>query len=252
MNNKISKIENNIQDKSSVAWKKLCEYVEKVAREGKDEFSPLEELGTELFSQIHTLPETISKLKKVKKMWLYGSMLKRIPPEIGEMEALEYFDPYTSYNLHWLPFEITNCKKLKDSRVSTRVLYGNYKNRMGFPRLMDNPVRYSGEMVKCSICKKEVDYTEINQFWVTLRVGTDDLPLLVNLCSQSCEKKIPKPPKGYVQILHKGGSELKQPTYEEWEDEHVVKISGNEFSKIQNIGDIKSKFLKLIRKIWKK
>ena len=134
MNDRISRIENNVQDRDSVAWKKLCEYVEKVAEEERDEFSPFEELGKELYDQIHTLPESISKLKKVKKMWLYGSQLKRIPPEIGEMESLEYFDPYTSYNLHWFPYEIINCKKLKDSRVSTRAIYGNFKNRKDFSR----------------------------------------------------------------------------------------------------------------------
>ena len=101
MNKRISKIDNDVQDRNSLAWKKLCDYVEKVAAENCDEFSPLEDLGQELFAQIHTLPETISKLKKVKKVWLYGSKLKRIPPEIGQMEALEYFDPYTSYDLHW-------------------------------------------------------------------------------------------------------------------------------------------------------
>lgn len=101
MNDRIHKIENDVQDRNPVAWKKLCEYVDKVANENREEFSPLEELGQELFSQIHTLPETISKLKKVKKVWLYGSKLKRIPPEIGQMELLEYFDPYTSYDLHW-------------------------------------------------------------------------------------------------------------------------------------------------------
>ncbi|MCK9207030.1 MAG: hypothetical protein M0P66_07965 [Salinivirgaceae bacterium] len=68
MNKRISRIENDVQDRNSVAWKKLCDYIDKVATENRDEFSPLEELGQELFAQIHTLPETISKLKKVKKV----------------------------------------------------------------------------------------------------------------------------------------------------------------------------------------
>ena len=78
---KISRIENDVQDRSCEAWLKLCEYVDKVAESGKSEFSPGDELGPELFSQIHTLPESIAKLTKVRKMWLYGSQLKRIPPE---------------------------------------------------------------------------------------------------------------------------------------------------------------------------
>jgi hypothetical protein len=104
----ISRIENDVQDRNSVAWKKLCDYVDQIAENGNEEFSPRELLGDELFFEIHTLPESIANLKKVKKLLLYGSKLKRIPPEIGQMESLEYFDPYTSYDLHWFPYEITN------------------------------------------------------------------------------------------------------------------------------------------------
>ncbi|MBS1635689.1 MAG: leucine-rich repeat domain-containing protein [Bacteroidetes bacterium] len=253
MNNRISRIENDVQDRNSVAWKRLCDYVDKVALENREEFSPLEELGPDLFSQIHTLPETISKLKKVKKLWLYGSKLKRIPPEIGEMESLEYFDPYTSYDLHWFPYEITNCRNLKDSRVSTRALYGNFKNRMGFPRLTHNPVRYFGATVKCSVCKKETTYEHINQLWISLCVGTDILPLLANLCSGECEEKLPKPPKGYVQSPHKGGADLKQPTYGEWLEANAVKLTVEDLEKMKELKKDKSpKLLKLIRKIWEK
>jgi hypothetical protein len=211
MNDRISKIENGVQDRSSAAWQQLCDYVDKVAAENGDEFSPVEALGQGLFAQIFTLPETIYKLKHVKKVWLYGSNLKRIPPEIGAMEALEYFDPYTSYGLHWFPYEITKCKNLKDSRVSTRALYGNRKNRMPFPDLTRNPVRYSGDNVNCSVCGKTIGYDQTNQLWISLSVGTDVLPLLANLCSKECERKLPSPAKDYVQFPHKGGSALKQP-----------------------------------------
>ncbi len=251
MNDRIHKIENDVQDRNSVAWKKMCEYIDKVVTENREEFSPLEELGQDLFSQIHTLPETISKLKNVKRVWLYGSKLKRIPPEIGEMESLEYFDPYTSYDLHWFPYEITNCKKLKDSRVSTRALFGNHKNRMRFPILTHNPVRGFGQIFKCSICKKEIACEQANQLWITLRVGTDVLPLLANLCSSECEKKLPKPELGYVQFPHKGGPDLKQPTNKEWEEAIRIK---NPMRKIEianeNTKNELPKLLKLIRKIW--
>jgi hypothetical protein len=240
-----------VQNRNSFAWKKLCEYVDKVATENKEEFSPLEELGQELFSQIYTLPESISKLKKVKKIWLYGSKIKRLPPEIGEMESLEYFDPYTSYDLHWFPYEIINCKKLKDSRVSTRALFGNFKNRMRFPLLTYNPVRYFGETVKCSHCNKEISYEQTNQLWITLRVGTDSLPLLANLCSIACEEKLPKPEIGYVPFPHKGGAELKQPTNKEWNELMQQKYKEQKIE-IQNIStqEKEPKLLKLIRKIW--
>jgi hypothetical protein len=249
-------IQNDVQDRNSEAWKKLCEYVELVSDKGIDEFSPREFLGNELFSEIFTLPESIGKLKKVKKIWLYGSNLKRIPPEIGEMKSLEYFDPYTSYDLHWFPFELYNCKKLKDSRVSTRTLYGNFKNRLNFPDLKNNPVRYEGETVKCSICSKEISYDQTNQLWITLELGTDAIPLLANLCSSNCESKLPMPPKGYVQYPHKGGQDLKQPTYKDWEDEHVVSMTmkefENEMKKHPPEHSGKPTLLKLIKKIWER
>ncbi|GAA0725924.1 hypothetical protein GCM10009430_32330 [Aquimarina litoralis] len=64
MSNNISKIKNDVQYRNSEAWKKLCEYVDIVAKDGSDEFSPRDYLGDELFAQIYTLPETIGKLKK--------------------------------------------------------------------------------------------------------------------------------------------------------------------------------------------
>ncbi|MBK7442561.1 MAG: hypothetical protein WBP43_08730 [Chitinophagales bacterium] len=260
----IYKIENDIQDRNSVAWKKLCDYVDKVAAENRDEFSPLEELGEELFAQIHILPETISKLKKVKKVWLYGSKLKRIPPEIGEMELLEYFDPYTSYELNWFPYEITRCKNLKHSRVSTRALFGNWKNRMEFPSLKDNPVRYFGDTVKCCVCDKSMTYEQTNQLWISLTVGTDILPLLVNLCSKECESKLPTPPKNYIQFAHKGGADLKQPPDENESFDLELNNHADDQNDIANAqSDNKEKtldkpierkvfpLLKLIKKIWK-
>ena len=216
MDNQIPTIPNDVQDRSSTAWLKLCAYVDQVAAEERDEFSPFEALGPELFAQIFTLPESISKLKKVTKIWLYGSKLQRIPPEIGEMESLEYFDPYTSYNLHWFPYELIYCTKLKDSRISTRALYGNCKNRMDFPLLHNNPVRYAGDKLHCSICKKEMSHAETNQLWITLRVATDVIPLLANLCSRACENKLATPPEKYIQIPHKGASSLEQADENSW------------------------------------
>lgn len=242
-------IENNVQDTTSYAWKKLCEYVDKIADEGSDEFSPFEYLGPELYAQIHTLPKSIAKLKKVKKIWLYGSQLKRIPREIGEMESLEYFDPYTSYDLHWFPYEITRCKNLMDSRVSTRALYGNYKYRRPFPDLRNNPVRYNDNSCSCSICDKVMSHQETNQLWISLEVGTDVLPLLVNVCSKECEEKIQTPLKGYIQSPHKGGADLVQP------DARFVglEMSPN-FRKMEEKRRLEAKnkkrgLLKLIRKI---
>lgn len=264
MNNLISKIPNDVQDRNSIAWKKLCEYIDEIAEMGTDEFVPREALGNELFSQIFTLPESISKLKKVKKMGLYGSNLKRIPPEIGEMESLEYFDPYTSYNLHWFPYEITKCKKLKDSRISIRVLYGNFKNRMKFPKLDHNPVRYFGDKLKCSVCEKELNYENTTQMWITAYIGTDTIPMLVNLCSEECKQNLPKPPENYVPHPHKGGADLVQPITEDWsvtrarllkereqnEEEHKTVCEIEKESENTKRGKTKLSILNLVRRIW--
>ncbi len=90
-----------------------------------------------------------------------------------------------------------------------------------------------------------------------MRVGTDDLPLLVNLCSIECEDNLPEPKKGYVGKPHKGGLNLRQPTYEEWEKENVDIMTfeeWNEKKKAKNKSNENEpiKFLTLIRKIWKK
>ena len=261
MSKKISKIENDIQDRNSVAWIKLCEYIDLLAENESDEFSPREYLGEEFFYDIYTLPESISKLKKVKKIWLYGSNLKRIPPEIGKMESLEYFDPYTSYDLHWFPYEITACKNLKDSRISTRVLYENFKNRMGFPSLDKNPVKYFGKRLNCSVCRKEITYDKTNQLWISLKIGTDIVPLLVNSCSKQCENALQKPPENYVQLPHKGGSSLKQPPDEDERWEIEMKQRKDKESLLQNDSIQESiklgkpdafKVFKVIRKIWEK
>ena len=215
MNNQILRIPNDVQDRTSEAWVKLCEYVDLVAENGTDEFSPRAYLGDELFAQVFTLPESIGKLKAVKKVNLYGSSLKRIPPEIGQMESLEEFDPYTSYDLHWFPYEITRCQNLRDSRISTRALYGNYKNRKPFPLLDHNPVRYEGDTVQCSVCDREMAYGETDQYWITLPIGTDTVPLLANLCSKTCFDSLPTPPDRYIQYPHKGGHGLIQPPIED-------------------------------------
>jgi len=169
---------------------------------------------------------------------------------------LQYFDPYTSYNLHWFPYEITRCTRLKSSRISTRVLYGNYKNRMGFPRLDRNPIRYSQDSVNCSICNKEMSYDKNNQlWWVSLSVGTDVVPLLINSCSEQCQSQIPPPPENYVSYPHKGGADLKQSLtdYERWDLELEDREKNNRIKAEPVVLDNKeSKLLSVIRKIWEK
>ncbi len=197
------------QDTSAQGWIALLQLVEEAIRDQREVFAPKQEIGPELWSQVVTLPPSIAQLKHVKKLYLYRSSLLRIPPEIGGMEQLEEFIPYTSYGLHWLPYEITRCKKLKSSTVSTRALYGNYKFRQPFPLL--EPIVPELVPAHCSVCDGPLSVGTVRQRWISLGVATDVLPLLVNACSDACLEKLPQPPKDYVQVTHKGGPGVEQP-----------------------------------------
>src|SRR4051812_27794233 len=126
------KLHTEQQETARSGWARLLELIEAAAYDKREEFSPGREMRPGQWTQIVTLPPSIAKLKSVKHFILYGSSLVRIPPEIGEMTSLEQFTPYTSYRLHWFPFEITRCANLKRSTVSTRALYGNFKYRPPF------------------------------------------------------------------------------------------------------------------------
>jgi uncharacterized protein (TIGR02996 family) len=217
------------QDTESDPWKRLLDLVEEAAADGREEFAPLRGMSPSERSQILTLPSTIARLKAVKALDLYGSYIVSIPPEIGEMSSLEKFVPYTSYRLHWFPYEITRCQNLHDSTVSTRALYGNYKYRPPFPRLHTGAAiapgrieptrlplkRWRGTATRpCSVCGRPFEDRRLYRVWISLRVATDILPLLVNACSEECLAKLPVPPDRYVKMPHRGGLRVQQPPTE--------------------------------------
>jgi hypothetical protein len=199
----------DIQDTSLPGWQALLDLIELAAEDKRETFSPKKDLGAELWSQVLTLPPSIGKLKHVKTLDLYRSNLIRIPPEIGEMESLVQFVPYTSYRLHWFPYEITRCKNLADSTVSTRALYGNYKYRQPFPSLESVVTQLVPEC--CSVCGNQMVQGQVEQVWISLGVASDVLPLLVNACSTTCINQLPPAAQDYVQGPHKGGRHLQQP-----------------------------------------
>lgn len=215
------------QDTECGPWKRLLDLVEEAAADGREEFAPLQGMELAERAQVVTLPQTIAKLKAVKVLNLYGSYLVRIPPEIGEMTGLAEFVPYTSYRLHWLPYELTRCANLRDSTVSTRALYGNYKYRPPFPRLHSDadvapgrtelarlPLRRAtaSPTRPCSVCGRPFEDRRRHRVWVSLPVATDVLPLLVNACSDECVAKLSQPPEGYVSAPHRGGLRVQQPS----------------------------------------
>lgn len=136
---KQTRFHDEVQDTSAPGWLRLLELIDQAATDGREVFKPLVELTAEQRRQVITLPPDIAKLKAVKHLNLYRSNLVRIPPEIGAMESLEEFTPYTSYRLHWFPYEITHCPKLTRSTMSTRAVYGNFKHRPPFPQLHGAP-----------------------------------------------------------------------------------------------------------------
>ncbi|QTD99658.1 leucine-rich repeat domain-containing protein [Streptomyces cyanogenus] len=212
------------QDTSTAGWRRLLELVDEAAEDGREEFRPLAGLSAEERRQVITLPTGIARLTAVRHLVLYGSNLVRIPPEIGAMTSLEEFTPYTSYRLHWFPYEITRCSKLVRSTVSTRALFGNYKLRPPFPRLQ--PPRASVEDLDltaldarrwgatairgCSVCDRPIEQHGLHQAWISLRVATDVLPLLVNACSAACVSALPAGAEDHVRLPHTGGR-IEQP-----------------------------------------
>jgi uncharacterized protein (TIGR02996 family) len=215
----------DVQDTECEPWQRLLDLVEEAAADGRSEFAPFLGMEPHEWIQIVTLPPSISKLKAVKHLMLYGSHLVRIPPEIGDMESLEKFTPYTSWRLHWFPYEITRCTNLADSTVSTRCLYGNYKSRPPFPRLrpeaietwpgrLQEALRKHGQvpMIRaCSVCNRPFEDMRRHRVWISLSVATDVLPLLVNACSPECIERLPPGATNYVATAHQGGLEIPQP-----------------------------------------
>jgi hypothetical protein len=132
----------------------------------------------------------------------------RIPPEIGKMTSLHTFLPYTSYQLHWFPYEITRCTELVNSTISTRALYGNNRHRPSFPAL--TPAAYPAVTRACSVCDRMFQDVGRHRVWISLRVATDVIPLLVHACSAACLAHLPAPPQGYISDFHVGGN-LAQP-----------------------------------------
>ncbi|QKW23814.1 hypothetical protein HUT16_36145 [Kitasatospora sp. NA04385] len=208
------------QDVSAPGWLRLLELVEEAVADGREEFAPLEELTAEQRRQVVTLPARIGALTRVRHLRLYRSNLVRLPPEIGGMRALEEFTPYTSYRLHWFPYELARLPLLRRSTVSTRALYGNPKTRTPFPVLAEptaataattatawDPAVWGTDSVgACSVCDGPVaGVAGLHQAWISLRTsGADVLPLLVNACSRECLAALPSPPAGYLPGPHRG------------------------------------------------
>lgn len=86
--------------------------------------------------------------------------------------------------------------------MSTRALFGNYKLRPTFPQLQPSPnsvadldpgnldPRHWGATAvrSCSVCDRPIEQSGLHQVWISLRVATDVLPLLVSLLGGMCRR----------------------------------------------------------------
>lgn len=60
-------------------------------------------------------------------------------------------------------------------------------------------------MHSCSVCDRPLEQGGLQQVWISLRVATDVLPLLVSACSSACVAALPGGARDYVPSPHKGG-----------------------------------------------
>jgi hypothetical protein len=205
----VPNLHTDAQDVTVPGWHLLLELARPATAASPSAFEPLAMIPADQRSAVITLPPSISDLKTVTTLRLYGSHLRRLPPEVGRMTALSNLDVYTSYSLHWLPYEITRCSALNESRVSTRALYGNIKTRLPFPRL-SSPVDTLMPQT-CSVCDDAFREGGVQVLWTTQRVATDVVPLLIHSCSSACTSLIPDAPEGYYPRPHRGGGGVGMP-----------------------------------------
>ena len=195
------------QDASAPGWQALMTLIK--SKQTVSVLEPLAAISADQWTSVITLPSEIQFLRAIEQLRLYGSHLRRLPPEIGRLSSLRNLDIYTSYSLHWLPYEVTRCTRLHDTRMSTRALYGNIKTRLPFPRLSAPLAALQPET--CSVCDELFEGREAKPFWTTQRIGTDVAPLLAYTCSLICTARIPDAPEGYYARPHKGGGGVGMP-----------------------------------------
>ena len=192
------------------AWDVVREIIDDAENKNTSELNLIQLMDKEDYYALNTLPETIGNLKALRRLIIYGSNISFIPREISGCSNLREFDPYQSHRLHWLPYEIKRCEKLNESRISTRALYGNYKIRSPFPNLKEKKWIWSADNDLCSVCEKVA--LTLKQYWISDKIATDVVPLLVSVCGVTCLSKVEEYViKDYIPYPHQGGLTVLQP-----------------------------------------
>jgi len=145
------------------AWNIVEEIFDKAAKKGIRKLILSEHMDRADYNALNTLPASISKLKDLRELDIYRSQISFLPRQIMHCENLQIFTPYTSYRLHWFPYEMTKCN-LKQTTISTRALYGNYKLRSPFPDLSKEAWIWPDGDDFCSVCLKKG--TSLDQYWI--------------------------------------------------------------------------------------
>lgn len=201
------KLHDEPQDTECDAWRKLEASIERAASQGVEEFAPLRMLTPEERQWIVTLPPTVAKLKSVSRLILAGNALVRLPPELGQLHLRELV-VHPAPRLHWFPFELSRMANVRIT-VSAHALYGNHRHRPTFPQLL--PKKVPPATRPCSVCSESFDDQGRARVWISLPVGDDVLPLLVQACSLRCLQRLPHAPPRYLPGPHTGGLALQQP-----------------------------------------
>ncbi|MFT3695670.1 MAG: TIGR02996 domain-containing protein [Kofleriaceae bacterium] len=189
-------LHDDVQDTETDAWKQICDAIETAAARNETE---LDFRG----ARVITLPRSIGKVTSLRRLNLYGSQIQRMPRELGLLPELTKLEPYTSYGLHWYPYELARAPQLRSSTVSTRALYGNFKYRPPFPVLA--PYATPSEPRPCSVCDAMFEDRGEHRYWISMRIASDVMPALVNACSADCIAALPAPAPEYFDRPHRGG-----------------------------------------------
>lgn len=172
----------------------------------------VEELNLSYFGG-DRLPSGVWKLRNLRKLTCYRSAITHVSPQIGNLRKLNEFVPYTSYNLHWLPYEVHDTS-LPKAHISRRAMYG-YSNSLPLPRLAPFPtgakslqemaarvvvsnsldeskltavvVDYINSANRCSYCHEPYWETSY-QCWSIW--SCDRVPLLALVCSRQCVARL--------------------------------------------------------------
>lgn len=195
------------QDTECDAWLKLEASIERAAAQQVEEFAPLRMLSPEERRWIVTLPPSIVKVKSLRRLILAGSALVRLPPELGQLDLSDLVI-HPSPRLHWFPYEMIRLKNVRLT-LSAHALYGNHRHRPTFPHLL--PKTSSPATRPCAVCHRPFDDVAQWRVWISLPIGAEVLPLLVQACSFQCVQALPRAPPRYVPGPHTGGLALQQP-----------------------------------------